>query len=127
MTMTIVLIILFYFINVLASDNLSDHYALHASITCSRPYRECKQIIYRHIYNINHDSLYNDLTEIYFDFNETDIDNAVISYTTILHFLLYKNAPEKCEAFAICEERQREWMTDDVQTVKRQKRRSDLV
>ena len=41
--------------NVLASDNISDHYALHASITCSRPHKECKQIVYRQINKINHD------------------------------------------------------------------------
>ena len=43
--------------NVLASDNISDHYALHASITCSRPHKECKQIVYRQINKINHDLL----------------------------------------------------------------------
>ena len=69
--------------NVLAFDNISDHYALHASITCSRPHKECTQIVYRQINKMNHDSVYNDLTEIAVDFNETDIDIAVISYTTI--------------------------------------------
>ena len=91
-----------YFIfNVLTSDNISDHYTLHASITCSHPHKECKQIVYRQINKINHDLLYNDLTEIDFHFNETDIDNAVISYNTILHLLLEKHAPEECKSFAI--------------------------
>ena len=67
--------------------------------------------------------MYNDLTEVDFDFNETDIYNAVISYNTILHFLLDKHAPEKCKSFAIREER--ELMTDELQTVKRQKRKSE--
>ena len=107
-------------LNVLASDNISDHYALHASITCSRPHKECKQIVYRQINKTNHDSLYNDLTAIDFDFNETNIDNAVISYNTILLLLLLdKHAHEKCKSFAIPEER--EWMTDEVHTVKRKK------
>ena len=65
------------------------------------------------------------MTEIVFDFNETDIDTAVISYNSILHFFLDKHAPEKCKSFAIREER--EWMTDEVQTVKRQKRKSERI
>ena len=72
----IILFLMFY--------NISDHYALHASIPCSRPHKECKQIVFRQINKINHQSLYNDLTEIDFDFNETDIDIAVISYNAIL-------------------------------------------
>ena len=63
--------------------------------------------------------MYNDFTEIDFDFNGIDIDIAVISYNSIIHFLLDKHATEKCKSFAIREER--EWMTDEVQTVKRQK------
>ena len=57
--------------------------------------------------------MYNDLTD--FDFKEIYIDIAVISYNTIL-FLLYEHAHEKCKSFAIRKER--EWMTDEVQTVK---------
>ena len=75
-----------FIFNVLVSDNISDNYALHALITCSRLYKECKQIVCRKIIMINHDSLYNELTEIDIDFNETDIDNVVISYNAILHF-----------------------------------------
>ena len=89
------------------------------------PTKNVNKIVYRQINKINHDLLYNDLTEIVFDFNETDIDTAVISYNSILHFLLDKHAPEKCKSFAIREER--EWMTDEVQTVKRQKRKSERI
>ena len=47
-----------------------------------------KQIVYRQINKINHDSLYDDLTEIAYDSNEIDIDNTVISYTTIFLFFI---------------------------------------
>ena len=114
-----------FIFNDLASDNISDHYALHASITCSRTHKECKQIVYRQFNKINYDSLYNDLMEIDFDFNETAINNTVISYNTILHFLLDKHAPDKCKSFAIHGER--EWMTDEVHTVKRRKRQSERI
>ena len=77
-----------FIFNILVSDNMTDHYAFHASITCSRHHKEYKQILYRQINKNNHESLYNDLTEIDFDFNETDIDNAVTSYNTILHFFI---------------------------------------
>ena len=69
--------------------------------------------------------MYNDLTDIVFDFNETDIDIAVISYNYILHFLLDKHAPEKCKSFAIPDER--EWMTNEVQTSERMWRTSKLI
>ena len=61
------------------------------------PHKECKQIVYRQINKINHNSLYNDLTEIDLDFNETDMDIAVISYNIILHFYqLLANSWRRC-------------------------------
>ena len=38
--------------NVLASDNISDHYPLHASITFCRPHKECKQIVYIDLFRV---------------------------------------------------------------------------
>ena len=68
--------------NVLVSDNMS------ASIPCSRPHKECKQMVYRQINMIIQDSLNNDVTEIDFEFNETDIYITVISYNTTSHIFV---------------------------------------
>ena len=67
---------------------------------------------------MNHDLLYNDLTEIVFDFNETDIDIAIISYNSILHFYSI-NMPLRNVNHLLFVKRENGWRT--VHTVKRQK------
>ena len=71
--------------DVMVSDKISDHMALHASLSCLR--------------RINNDSLEADLAGIKIDFDCDDINVVVAHYDTSLSRLLDKLAPLKKDLF----------------------------
>ena len=77
------------------SDKISDHMALHASLSCQRPHPERKEIFVRALRRINNDSLEVGLAGIKIDFDCDDINVVVAQYDTSLSRLLDKLAPLK--------------------------------
>ena len=111
--------------NVTVSDLMSDHYALHCMLSCSRPHKDNKLVYYRQLHKINKDTLHADLEAISLDLNETDVNTVVEKYNKELLCILNKHAPEKCKKFAVRD--MREWMTEEVHSIKRAKRKSERV
>ena len=70
------------------SDKISDHMALHASLSCQRPHPERKEIFVRALRRINNDSLEANLAGIKIDFDCDDINVVVAQYDTSLSRLL---------------------------------------
>ena len=77
------------------SDKISDHMALHASLSCQRPHPERKYIFVRALRRINNYSLEAGLAGIKIDFDCDDINVVVAQYDTSLSRLLDKLAPLK--------------------------------
>ena len=67
----------------MVSDKISDHMALHASLSCQRPHPERKEVFVRALRHINSDSLEANLAGIKIDFDCDDI-NVVAQYDTSL-------------------------------------------
>ena len=111
--------------NVTVSDRMSDHYALHCMLSCSRPHKDNKLVYYRQLHKINKDTLHADLEAISLDLNDTDVNTVVEKYNKELLCILNKHAPEKCKKFAVRD--MREWMTEEVHSIKRAKRKSERV
>ena len=111
--------------NVTVSDRMSDHYALHCMLSCSHPHKVNKLVYYRQLHKINKDTLHADLEAISLDLNETDVNTVVEKYNKELLCILNKHAPEKCKKFAVRD--MREWMTEEVHSIKRAKRKSERV
>ena len=79
----------------MVSDKISDHMALHASLSCQRPHPERKEIFVRALRRINNDSLEANLAGIKIDFDCDDINVVVAQYDTSLSRLLDKLVPLK--------------------------------
>ena len=69
--------------------------------------------------------LHADLEAISFDLNEIDVHKVVEKYNKELLCILSKHAPEKCKKFAVRD--MREWMTEEVHSIKRANRKSERV
>ena len=111
--------------NVTVSDRMSDHYALHCMLSCSHPHKDNKLVYYRQLHKINKDTLHADLEAISFDLNETDDNKVVEKYNKELPCILNKHVPEKCKKFAVRD--MREWMMEELHSIKRAKRKSERV
>ena len=107
------------------SDKISDHMALHASLSCQRPHPERKEIFVRALRRINNDSLEVGLAGIKIDFDCDDINVVVAQYDTSLSRLLDKLAPLK----KICsvDRPMSDWMTDDIQALKAKRRKNEVI
>ena len=69
--------------SVLASDFISDHCALHATIACTRDHPSRKKITYRCLKNIKFDELSNDLSNIDFKMECIDVNLVADNYNTV--------------------------------------------
>ena len=81
--------------NLYVSDFISDHRALHVSLTCIRAHPERKQIEVRSLKRIQCDVLEADLICVNIDRECTDVNLVVRQYDTSLSSLLDKHAPSK--------------------------------
>ena len=77
------------------SDFVSDHCALHATITCTRNHTERKKITYRCLKNIKSDRLLIDISKIDFKIDSNDVDLIVDNYNFAFSSLLDTHAPLK--------------------------------
>ena len=77
------------------------------------------------MHKINKDTLHVDLEAISLDLNETDVNKVVEKYNKELLCILNKHAPEECKKFAVRD--MREWMTEEVHSIKRAKRKCERV
>ena len=106
-------------------DKISDHMALHASLSCQRPHPERKYIFVRALRRINNDSLEANLAGIKIDFDCDDINVVVAQYDTSLSRVLDKLAPLK----KICsvDRPMSDWMTDDIRALKAKRRKNEVI
>ena len=111
--------------NVTFSDRMSDLYALRCMLSCSHSHKDNKLVYHRQLHKIYKDTLHADLEAISFDLNETDVNKVVEKYNKELLYILNKHAHEKCKKFAV--RYMREWMTEEVHSIKRAKRKSERV
>ena len=91
------------------SDFISDHRALHVSLTCSRVHPERKQIEVRSLKRIQYDVLEADLIGMNIDRECTDVNLVVRQYDASLSSLLDKHAPSK--RIYVVERPMHDWMT----------------
>ena len=77
------------------SDFVSDHCALHATITCTRNHPKRKKITYRCVKNNNSDRLSIDISKIDFKIDSNDVDLIVVNYNSAFSSLLDTHAPLK--------------------------------
>ena len=110
--------------NLYVSDFISDHRALHISLTCSRAYPERKQIEVRSLKRIQYDVIETDLIGVNIDRECTYVNLVVRQYDASLSSLLDKHAPSK--RMYVVERPMNDWMTDDIlvlNVIKRSTRR----
>ena len=81
--------------NLYVSDFISDHRALHVSLTCSRAHAERKQIEVRSLKRIQCDVLEADLIGVNIERECTDVNQVVRHYDASLSSLLAKHTPSK--------------------------------
>ena len=107
------------------SDKISDHMALHASLSCQRPHPERKEIFVRALRRINNDSLEANLAGIKIDFDCNNINVVVAQYDTSLSRLLDNLAPLK----KICsvDRPMCDWMTDNIRALKAKRRKNEVI
>ena len=96
--------------NLYVSDFISNHRALHVSLTCSRAHPERKQIEVRSLKRIQCDVLEADLIGVNID------RECVRQYDASLSSLLDKHAPSK--RIYVVERPMNDWMTDDILVLK---------
>ena len=82
-------------LNLYVSDFISDHRALHVSLTSSRAHPERKQVEVRSLKRIQCDVLEADLIGVNIDRECTDVNLVVRQYDASLSSLLDKYAPSK--------------------------------
>ena len=102
--------------NLYVSDFISDHRALHVSLTCSRAHPERKQIEVRSLKRIQCDVLEADLIGVNIDRECTDVNLAVRQYDVSLSSLLDKHTPSK--RIYVVDRPMNDWMTDDILVLK---------
>ena len=105
------------------SDFVSDHCALHATITCTRNHPERKKITYRCLRNIKSDRLSTDISKIDFKIDSNDVDLIVDNYNSAFSSLLDTQAPLKNDY--VVSRDLRPWMSEEILSVKREKRKSE--
>ena len=98
--------------NLYVYDFISDHIALHVSLTCSRAHPERKQIEVRSLKRIKCDVLEADLIGVNIDRQSTDVNLVVRQYDASSSSLLNKHAPSK--RIYVVERPMNDWMTDDI-------------
>ena len=98
--------------NLYVSDFISDHRALHVSLTCSRAHSERKQIEVRSLKRVQCDVLEAELIGVNIDRECTDVNLVVRQYDASLSSLLDKHAPSK--RIYVVERPMNDWMTDDI-------------
>ena len=109
----------------MVSDKISDHMALHASLTCQRPHPERKEIYVRALRRINNDALEADLAGMDIDMDCNDVNVLVTQYDTFLSDLLDKHAPRK--RIFIVDRPLSDWMTDDILALKIIRRKNEVI
>ena len=107
------------------SDFISDHRALHVSLTCSRAHPERKQIEVRSLKRIQCDALDADLIGVNIDRECTDVNLVVRQYDASLSSLLDKHAPSK--RIYVVERPMNDWMTDDILVLKALRRKYESL
>ena len=105
------------------SDFISDHRALHVSLTCSRAHPERKQIEVRSLKRIQCDVLEADLIGVNIDRECTDVNLVVRQYDASLSSLLDK--PSK--RIYVVERPITDWMTDDILVLKALRRKYESL
>ena len=111
--------------NLNVSDFISDHRALHVSLTCSRAHPEHKQIDVRSLKRIQCDVLEADLIGVNIDRECTDVNLVVRQNDASLSSLLDKHAPSKC--IYVVERPMNDWMTDDILVLKALRRKYESL
>ena len=111
--------------NLYVSDFISDHRALHVSLTCSRAHPERKQIEVRSLKRIQGDVLEADLICVNIDRECTDVNLVVRQYDASLSSLLDKHAPSK--RIYVVERPMNDWMTDDILVLKAPRRKYESL
>ena len=111
--------------NLYVSDFISDHRALHVSLTCSRAHPERKQIEVRSLKRIQCDVLEADLIGVNIDRECTDVNLVVRQYDASLSSLLDKHAPSK--RINVVERPMNDWMTDDILVLKALRRKYESL
>ena len=100
----------------IVSDKISDHVALHASLTCQRTHPERKEIVVRSLKRINDDALMADLTGITIDSECRDVNSIVNHYDNTLSTILKKHAPLK--NICIVDRPMNDWINAEIQALK---------
>ena len=111
--------------NLYVSDFISDHRALHVSLTCSRAHPERKQIEVRSLKRIQYDVLEAGLICVNIDRECTDVNLVVLQYDASLSSLLDKHTPLKPIYFV--ERPMNDWMTDDILVLKALRRKYESL
>ena len=111
--------------NLYGSDFISDHRALHVSLTCSRAHPERKQIEVRSLKRIQCDVLEADLIGVNIDRECTDVNLVVRQYDASLSSLLDIHAPSK--RIYVVERPMNDWMTDDILVLKALRRKYESL
>ena len=111
--------------NVYVSDFISDHRALHVSLTCSRAHPERKQIEVISLKRIHCDALEAALIGVNIDRECTDVNLVVRQYDASLSSLLDKHAPSK--RINVVERPMNDWMTDDILVLKALRRKYESL
>ena len=111
--------------NLYVSDFISDHRALHVSLTCSRAHPERKHIEVRSLKRIQCDVLEADLIGVNIDRECTDVNLVVRQYDASLSSLLDKHAPSK--RINVVERPMNDWMSDDILVLKALRRKTRLT
>ena len=75
------------------ADKISDHMALHVSLSCQRPHPERKEVYIRALGRINNYYLEAELACLNIDIECDDVNVVVAQYDTCLSRLLDKHAP----------------------------------
>ena len=100
----------------IVSDKISDHMALHASLTCQRTHPERKKIFVRSLKRINDDAMMADLTGITIDSECRDVNSIVNHYDNTLSTILDKHAPLK--KICVVDRPMNDWINADIQALK---------
>ena len=100
----------------IVSDKISDHMALHASLTCQPTHPERKEIFVRSLKRINDDALMADLTGITIDSECRDVNSIVSHYDNTLSTIFDKHAPLK--KICIVDRPMNYWINADIQALK---------
>ena len=79
----------------IVSNKISDHMALHTSLTCQRTHPERKEIFVRSLKRLSDDALMASLTGITTDSECRDVNSIVNHYDNTLTTILDKHAPLK--------------------------------